>query len=184
MICVNDIFRFEGSSLNDGQWHSVEIISRGGRLTIAADRGEGGSAHASLTFPVSAGSPLFFGGETQTRRCWFTESELLCRQKACCDRCSFLFFFSHGASGCPAEDDGQGCRNPFHVFQGCMRLFSVEQREVDLIKVQQKLTGNYSNVHIDMCGIIDRSERLPVHRVFVLISVTISSWSLTNRNRV
>lgn len=23
---------------------------------------------------------------------WFTESELLCRQKACCDRCSFLFF--------------------------------------------------------------------------------------------
>lgn len=95
-----------------------------------------------------------------------------------------FFFFSHGASGCPAEDDGQGCRNPFHVFQGCMRLFSVEQREVDLIKVQQKLTGNYSNVHIDMCGIIDRSERLPVHRVFVLISVTISSWSLTNRNRV
>uniref|UniRef100_A0A3P8X6B6 Contactin-associated protein-like 4 n=1 Tax=Cynoglossus semilaevis TaxID=244447 RepID=A0A3P8X6B6_CYNSE len=96
-----------GSSLNDGQWHSVEIISRGGRLTIAADRGEGGSAHASLTFPVS------------------------------------------------------GCRNPFHVFQGCMRLFSVEQREVDLIKVQQKLTGNYSNVHIDMCGIIDRCSPSP-----------------------
>lgn len=180
MICVNDIFRFEGSSLNDGQWHSVEIISRGGRLTIAADRGEGGSAHASLTFPVSAGSPLFFGGETETRRCLVYRVRVVMSSEGLL-RSLFFFFFSHGASGCPAEDDGQGCRNPFHVFQGCMRLFSVEQREVDLIKVQQKLTGNYSNVHIDMCGIIDRSERLPVHRVFVLISVTISSWSLTNR---
>ncbi|XP_058488896.1 contactin-associated protein-like 4 isoform X2 [Solea solea] len=64
---------------------------------------------------------------------------------------SRLFF-----GGCPAEDDSQECRNPFHVFQGCMRLFTVDSQNVDLIKVQQKKLGNYSNLHIDMCGIIDR----------------------------
>lgn len=38
-----------------------------------------------------------------------------------------------------------------------MRLLSVENQPVDLIKVQQRLLGNYSHLQIDMCGIIDRS---------------------------
>uniref|UniRef100_A0A4W6C6I4 Contactin associated protein like 3 n=1 Tax=Lates calcarifer TaxID=8187 RepID=A0A4W6C6I4_LATCA len=105
-----------GSALNDGQWHSVELNSRGGRLTIAVDKGEGGSAHASPSFPVAIESDLFFGGKS----------------------------------------DSQGCRNPFNVFQGCMRLLTVENQNVDLIMVQQKQLGNYSNLQIDMCGIIDR----------------------------
>ncbi|XP_060940143.1 contactin-associated protein-like 4 [Limanda limanda] len=108
-----------GSALNDGQWHSVELNSRGGRVTIAVDKEEGGVAHASASFPVTAGSHLFFGG-------------------------------------CPAEDNLQECRNPFNVFQGCMRLFTLHNQHVDLITVQQKHLGNYSNLHIDMCGIIDR----------------------------
>ena len=61
-------------------------------------------------------------------------------------------------SGCPAEDDTQECKNPFDIFQGCMRLLSVENQPVDLIMVQQRLLGNYSQLQIDMCGIIDRSE--------------------------
>lgn len=60
--------------------------------------------------------------------------------------------------GCPAEEDGQECKNPFNIFQGCMRLLSVENQPVDLIMVQQRLLGNYSHLQIDMCGIIDRSE--------------------------
>ncbi|XP_034468842.1 contactin-associated protein-like 4 [Hippoglossus hippoglossus] len=108
-----------GSALNDGQWHSVELNSRGGRVTIAVDKEEGGVAHASPSFLFMAGSHLFFGG-------------------------------------CPAEDDRQECRNPFNVFQGCMRLFTLHNQHVDLITVQQKHLGNYSNLHIDMCGIIDR----------------------------
>ncbi|XP_056247284.1 contactin-associated protein-like 4 [Seriola aureovittata] len=108
-----------GSALNDGQWHSVELNSREGRLTIAVDKEEGGSAHASPSFPVAVESHLFFGG-------------------------------------CPAVDDSQECRNPFNVFQGCMRLLTVDNRNVDLIMVQQKQLGNYSNLQIDMCGIIDR----------------------------
>ncbi|AWP03642.1 putative contactin-associated protein-like 4 [Scophthalmus maximus] len=108
-----------GSALNDGQWHSVELGSRGGRLTVAVDREEGGAAHAAASFAVALGSPLFFGG-------------------------------------CPAEDARQGCRNPFDVFQGCMRLFALDNRDVDLIMVQQKDVGNHSNLHVDMCGIIDR----------------------------
>ncbi|XP_070830443.1 contactin-associated protein-like 4 [Chaetodon trifascialis] len=106
-----------GSALNDGQWHSVELSSRRGCLTIAVDKQEGGVAHAS--FSITAGSQLFFGG-------------------------------------CPAEEDGQECKNPFSIFQGCMRLLSLEDQPVDLIMVQQRLLGNYSHLQIDMCGIIDR----------------------------
>uniref|UniRef100_A0A8C4EYV8 Contactin associated protein like 3 n=1 Tax=Dicentrarchus labrax TaxID=13489 RepID=A0A8C4EYV8_DICLA len=50
----------------------------------------------------------------------------------------------------------QECRNPFKVFQGCMRLLTLDNQPVDLIKVQQRLLGNYSHLLIDMCGIIDR----------------------------
>ncbi|KAM4728066.1 contactin-associated protein-like 4 [Anableps anableps] len=57
--------------------------------------------------------------------------------------------------GCPAGD-GQGCRNYFSAFQGCMRLLSLDSRIMDLIAVQRKQLGNYSNLQIDMCGIIDR----------------------------
>ncbi|TDH05452.1 hypothetical protein EPR50_G00122470 [Perca flavescens] len=64
-----------------------------------------------------------------------------------------LFF-----GGCPAEEDSQECKNPFNIFQGCMRLLSVDNQPVDLMKVQQRLLGNYSHLQIDMCGIIDRSE--------------------------
>ncbi|XP_053188431.1 contactin-associated protein-like 4 [Scomber japonicus] len=51
-----------GSGLNDGQWHSVELISRRGRLTVAVDRDEGATAHASPSFVITTGGQLFFGG--------------------------------------------------------------------------------------------------------------------------
>ncbi|AWP03634.1 putative contactin-associated protein-like 4 [Scophthalmus maximus] len=108
-----------GSALNDGQWHSVDLTSGRGRLSVAVDEGGGGVAHASPSFPVSARHQLFFGG-------------------------------------CPAEDDNRECRNPFDIFQGCMRLLTVDDQPVDLILVQQRLLGNYSHLQIDMCGIIDR----------------------------
>lgn len=52
-----------GSALNDGQWHPVELISRHGRLTIAVDKPQGGSAQASPSFPVVLEGHLFFGGK-------------------------------------------------------------------------------------------------------------------------
>ncbi|KAI3374231.1 hypothetical protein L3Q82_006081 [Scortum barcoo] len=66
-----------------------------------------------------------------------------------------LFFGGKIGTGCPAEDERQECRNPFNVFQGCMRLLTLDTQSVDLIMVQQKKLGNYSNLQIDMCGIID-----------------------------
>uniref|UniRef100_A0A8C4GXJ7 Contactin associated protein like 3 n=1 Tax=Dicentrarchus labrax TaxID=13489 RepID=A0A8C4GXJ7_DICLA len=107
-----------GSALNDGQWHSVELISRRGHLTVAVDGDEGASSHASPSFLLTTGSQLFFG--------------------------------------CPAEGNSQECMNPFKTFQGCMRLLTVDNQQVDLIMVQQRLMGNYSHLQIDMCGIIDR----------------------------
>uniref|UniRef100_A0A3B4FLS3 Contactin-associated protein-like 4 n=1 Tax=Pundamilia nyererei TaxID=303518 RepID=A0A3B4FLS3_9CICH len=109
-----------GSALNDGQWHSVDLISGGGRLTITVDDDEGASAHASPSFLITTGGHIFFGGKREM------------------------------------NDKTHECLNPFKAFQGCMRLLTVDNRPVDLIKVQQRLIGNYSHLQIDMCGIIDR----------------------------
>uniref|UniRef100_A0A673A6R5 Contactin associated protein like 3 n=1 Tax=Sphaeramia orbicularis TaxID=375764 RepID=A0A673A6R5_9TELE len=113
-----------GSGLNDGQWHSVELTSRRGHLTVTVDKEEGGTATANPTFPVAIDSQIFFGGK------WLI--------------------------GCPSEDDTKECRNPFNIFQGCMSHLTLNNLDVDLIRVQRKQLGNYSNVQIDMCGIIDR----------------------------
>uniref|UniRef100_A0A3P8NIB1 Contactin associated protein like 3 n=1 Tax=Astatotilapia calliptera TaxID=8154 RepID=A0A3P8NIB1_ASTCA len=113
-----------GASLNDGQWHSVELNSRQGRLTITVDKEERDSSQASPSFPVTVESHLFFGGKTQF-------------------------------------NGSQKCRNLFSVFQGCMRLFTVDNQNLDLIKVQEKQLGNYSNLQIDICGIIDRCSPSP-----------------------
>uniref|UniRef100_A0A3P9QG08 Contactin-associated protein-like 4 n=1 Tax=Poecilia reticulata TaxID=8081 RepID=A0A3P9QG08_POERE len=64
---------------------------------------------------------------------------------------SQLFF-----GGCPAQGGGFSCRNPIQGFQGCMRLLKLDGETVDLIKVQERRLGNYSDLKIDMCGIIDR----------------------------
>ncbi|KAM9762601.1 contactin-associated protein-like 4 [Menidia menidia] len=64
---------------------------------------------------------------------------------------SQLFF-----GGCPAQRGILMCRNPFSGFQGCMRLLTLDGQLVDLIKVQQRLLGDYGHLQIDLCGIIDR----------------------------
>ncbi|XP_059395977.1 contactin-associated protein-like 4 isoform X1 [Carassius carassius] len=106
-----------GAGLNDGQWHSLELAVRRGRLAVTLDRTD--SSTASTSFPVAPDSQLFLGG-------------------------------------CPDTVDSSGCRNPFSVFQGCMRLIRTDGALVDLIRVQQMLFGNFSNLQMDMCGIIDR----------------------------
>ncbi|XP_037553881.1 contactin-associated protein-like 5 [Nematolebias whitei] len=64
---------------------------------------------------------------------------------------SQLFF-----GGCPADNSTLECTNPFRAFQGCLRLLTINNQPVDLVKVQQRRMGDYSNLQIDMCGIIDR----------------------------
>ncbi|XP_048874781.1 contactin-associated protein-like 5 isoform X1 [Brienomyrus brachyistius] len=67
------------------------------------------------------------------------------------DAGTYYFF-----GGCPNKENSPECKNPFHVFQGCMRLIYIDGNAVDLIKVQQSLIGNYSDLQMDLCGIIDR----------------------------
>ncbi|XP_016085340.1 contactin-associated protein-like 4 [Sinocyclocheilus grahami] len=105
-----------GATLNDGQWHSLELAVRRGRLAVTLDRTD--SSTASTSFPVAPDSQLFLGG-------------------------------------CPDTEDSS-CRNPFNVFRGCMRLIRMGGALVDLIRVQQMLFGNFSDLQMDMCGIVDR----------------------------
>uniref|UniRef100_A0A9J8AXI7 Contactin associated protein like 3 n=1 Tax=Cyprinus carpio carpio TaxID=630221 RepID=A0A9J8AXI7_CYPCA len=100
-----------GASLNDGQWHSLELAVRRGRLAVTLDRTD--SSTASTSFPVAPDSQLFLGGKNNLQ-------------------------------------------NPFSVFQGCMRLIRTDAALVDLIRVQQMLFGNFSDLQMDMCGIVDR----------------------------
>ncbi|XP_051972805.1 contactin-associated protein-like 5 isoform X2 [Xyrauchen texanus] len=106
-----------GAGLNDGQWHSVELAARRGRLAVTLDKTD--SSTAPTSFPVVPDSQIFLGG-------------------------------------CPDTEDSAICRNPFNVFQGCMRLIRTDNSLVDLIKVQQMLFGNFSDLQMDMCGIVDR----------------------------
>lgn len=73
-------------------------------------------------------------------------------------------------SGCPVDRSSLKCMNPFRAFQGCMRLLTVNNQQIDLIVVQQRLLGNYSQLQIDMCGIIDRLET--PKRFMQILSVT------------
>lgn len=62
-----------------------------------------------------------------------------------------------------------------------MRLLTVENQRVDLIKVQQRLLGNYSQLQIDMCGIIDRSAPAETRLTELRLNHFIPSLSLTLR---
>uniref|UniRef100_A0AAY4B510 Contactin associated protein like 3 n=1 Tax=Denticeps clupeoides TaxID=299321 RepID=A0AAY4B510_9TELE len=110
-----------GSGLNDGQWHSVAVNARRGRLSVQVDKEDRSTAQASPSFPVVPDDHLYFGG-------------------------------------CPDKDNtaSHGCRNPFNVFQGCMRHISIDNSEVDLVMVQQTSLGNFSDLQMDVCGITDR----------------------------
>uniref|UniRef100_A0A674JGZ1 Contactin associated protein family member 4 n=1 Tax=Terrapene triunguis TaxID=2587831 RepID=A0A674JGZ1_9SAUR len=58
--------------------------------------------------------------------------------------------------GCPNNGNSSECKSPFAGFQGCMRLITIGSKAVDLISVQKNSLGNFSNLQIDLCGIIDR----------------------------
>ncbi|XP_051876329.1 contactin-associated protein-like 5 isoform X3 [Pristis pectinata] len=63
---------------------------------------------------------------------------------------------SYYFGGCPEQTVATDCLNPFGTFEGCMRLILIDNQAVDLILVQQGLQGNFTDLHIDLCGIQDR----------------------------
>ncbi|XP_014641006.1 PREDICTED: contactin-associated protein-like 4 [Ceratotherium simum simum] len=66
-----------------------------------------------------------------------------------------------GWERCLPPSSGPECESSLGGFQGCLRLISINAQEVDLISVQQGMLGNFSNLQIDSCGILDRC--LPNH---------------------
>ncbi|XP_076989767.1 contactin-associated protein-like 4 isoform X1 [Tamandua tetradactyla] len=58
--------------------------------------------------------------------------------------------------GCPDDGFESKCKTPFGGFQGCLRHISISSKMVDLIAVQQRVLGNFSDLQIDSCGITDR----------------------------
>ncbi|KAM9663701.1 contactin-associated protein-like 4 [Trichechus inunguis] len=58
--------------------------------------------------------------------------------------------------GCYPLSSGSDCALALAGFQGCLRDISINAREVDLIAVQQGSLGNFSDLQVDTCGILDR----------------------------
>ncbi|XP_069580049.1 contactin-associated protein-like 5 isoform X1 [Brachyistius frenatus] len=54
--------------------------------------------------------------------------------------------------GCPSPS----CNNLTPVFQGCMRLITINGQPINLNHVQQGLLGNYNELQFDTCNIRDR----------------------------
>ncbi|XP_064370811.1 contactin-associated protein-like 5 isoform X2 [Dromaius novaehollandiae] len=63
---------------------------------------------------------------------------------------------SYYFGGCPDNFTDSRCLNPVAAFQGCMRLIFIDNQPKDLVLVQQGSLGNFSDLHIDLCGIKDR----------------------------
>ncbi|KYO18229.1 contactin-associated protein-like 2 isoform B [Alligator mississippiensis] len=63
---------------------------------------------------------------------------------------------SYYFGGCTDNFTDSQCLNPITAFQGCMRLIFIDNQPKDLILVQQGSLGNFSDLHIDLCGIKDR----------------------------
>lgn len=60
MLCLCLI---KGSGLNDGQWHTLELNSGQGHLSITVDKDEGATAQTSIPLPLTADTQIFFGGK-------------------------------------------------------------------------------------------------------------------------
>lgn len=60
-----------------------------------------------------------------------------------------------------------------------MRTLKIKDQPVDLIQVQHKLLGDYSNLQIDMCTIIDRWDKI-IKYIFVSNSNFFDRFSNTN----
>ncbi|CAK7301499.1 Contactin-associated protein-like 3 [Vulpes lagopus] len=57
--------------------------------------------------------------------------------------------------GCPDSSSGPGCGGSLAGFQGCLRLISIGDKEVDPITVQQGTLGRFRDLQIDSCGLMD-----------------------------
>ncbi|XP_028637072.1 contactin-associated protein-like 3 isoform X1 [Grammomys surdaster] len=58
--------------------------------------------------------------------------------------------------GCPNNSSSFGCDSSFGSFQGCLRLISIGDKVVDPIAVQEEVLGDFSDLQIDSCGMVDR----------------------------
>lgn len=59
---ITGVHTVTGSALNDGQWHSVDLSVRRGRLILAVDKSD--MSTITTSFPVGPADQIFFGGES------------------------------------------------------------------------------------------------------------------------
>ncbi|KAI2659090.1 Contactin-associated protein-like 4 [Labeo rohita] len=58
--------------------------------------------------------------------------------------------------GCPLFQSDFNCENPNRGYQGCLRLFFINNHPVNFLQIQQESQSNYSQISFDVCNIQDR----------------------------
>ncbi|KAJ7413024.1 hypothetical protein BTVI_44363 [Pitangus sulphuratus] len=169
----------EGANLHDGLWHSVNINARRHRITLTLDNNAATASHAITTSRIYSGNSYYFGGRLLRQVSVDADPQVLATE------------FSPGAGGtlqlgangmtdfgqpielqgCPDNFTDSQCLNPITAFQGCMRLIFIDNQPKDLILVQQGSLGNFSDLHIDLCGIKDSAE------LNIASCVVLSKWA-------
>ncbi|KAM9657563.1 contactin-associated protein 1 isoform 6-T6 [Morphnus guianensis] len=131
-----------GHRLNDGFWHSVQLVARDGSAVVTIDDDDGAEFRVAHPFQLRTGSQYFFGGGWRggglgAMGAWRPLTTLC-------------------LAGCPKPASVTGCRSNQTAFHGCLQMLNVDLQPVDVELLVQHRLGQYFNVLFNVCGITDR----------------------------
>ncbi|MGH0141500.1 UNVERIFIED_CONTAM: hypothetical protein FKN15_068497 [Acipenser sinensis] len=150
-----------GYRLNDGFWHSVDLVARDNFATVIIDEEEGSPLRINNIFTLRTGDRYFFGGEwlNTPESCPFKRGEepVSPKREEPASPMGVVDAWLHLLmSGCPKPANGTGCVSDLIAFHGCMQQLYIDSEPVDLDIIMQRRLGRYSQLLLGTCGITDR----------------------------
>ncbi|XP_031415052.1 contactin-associated protein-like 5 [Clupea harengus] len=130
---------------------------QGGRVLLSLDSHANPPTHVYSEQTVSDGQWHYLRVEMKDRQMFLTvdrQRPVISETKlhvTGVKRPAILLF-----GGCAVSQPDLVCEGAALAFQGCMRLMFANNHPVNLLHVQQRTLGNYSQLDFDVCGIRDR----------------------------
>uniref|UniRef100_A0A8C2KGZ1 Contactin associated protein like 3 n=1 Tax=Cyprinus carpio TaxID=7962 RepID=A0A8C2KGZ1_CYPCA len=172
-----------GASLNDGQWHSLELAVRRGRLAVTLDRTD--SSTASTSFPVAPDSQLFLGGKNNLQPSIPTARFSNCLQRLHVSNIKYDFscsvFFSIRCSPSRCEHGGRCSQSwsTFHCncsatgYSGATCHSSIYEASCEAYKHKGNTSGFYY-IDVDGSG--------PIKPQLIYCNISDKAWMVIQHN--
>ncbi|MGH0166427.1 UNVERIFIED_CONTAM: hypothetical protein FKN15_050787 [Acipenser sinensis] len=145
-----------GYRLNDGFWHSVDLVARDNFATVIIDEEEGSPLRINNIFTLRTGDRYFFGGEwlNTPESCPFKRGEepVSPKREEPASPMGVVDAWLHLLMSA----NGTGCVSDLIAFHGCMQQLYIDSEPVDLDIIMQRRLGRYSQLLLGTCGITDR----------------------------